>query len=264
MDIYNFKYGMGYCARGAAMTALCVMTIVNVYGFSASSKQTDDRLMTEKEKYEVLDSVCAVLGESIYDSNVYGMKLDNGYLLSQREELADSLAGLLKHRGKKTHTFEDVFVRRRHLPYAKIACKHDNSVYTSTYELHKLNPLSGYDSGDFCDFTDGISLDVSVTTHIERPPYEGGVIAVESLRITDAASRDVIKDVRESVRDIKAELISNPEYEVRFSLTFDYDGSSYEVTGVVLSPKIFRKYMTSYEASMEFRKKYGLKVRKVE
>lgn len=34
--------------------------------------------MTEKEKYEVLDSVCAVLGESIYDSNVYGMKLDNG------------------------------------------------------------------------------------------------------------------------------------------------------------------------------------------
>lgn len=87
---------------------------------------------------------------------------------------------------------------------------------------------------------------------------------MESLRITDAASRDVIKDVRESVRDIKAELISNPEYEVRFSLTFDYDGSSYEVTGVVLSPKIFRKYMTGYEASMEFRKKYGLKVRKVE
>lgn len=42
-----------------------------------------------------------------------------------------------------------------HLPYAKIACKHDNSVYTSMYELHKLNPLSGYDSGDFCDFTDG-------------------------------------------------------------------------------------------------------------
>ena len=80
MNIFNFKYGMGYCARGAAMTALCVMTIVNVYGFSASSKQTDDRLMTEKEKYEVLDSVCAVLGESIYDSNVYGMKLDNGYL----------------------------------------------------------------------------------------------------------------------------------------------------------------------------------------
>lgn len=64
---------------------------------------------------------------------------------------------------------------------------------------------------------------------------------MESLRITDAASRDVIKDVRESVRDTKAELISNPEYEVRFSLTFDYDGSSYEVTGVVLSPKIFRK-----------------------
>lgn len=89
-------------------------------------------------------------------------------------------------------------------------------------------------------------------------------MAVESLRITDAASRDVIKDVRESVRDIKAELISNPEYEVRFSLTFDYDGSSYEVTGVVLPLKIFRKYMTSYEASMEFRKKYGLKVRKVE
>lgn len=87
---------------------------------------------------------------------------------------------------------------------------------------------------------------------------------MESLRITDAASRDVIKDVRESVRDIKAELISNPEYEVRFSLTFDYDGSSYEVMGVVLSLKIFRKYMTSYEASMEFRKKYGLKVRKVE
>lgn len=87
---------------------------------------------------------------------------------------------------------------------------------------------------------------------------------MESLRITDAASRDVIKDVRESVRDIKAELISNPEYEVRFSLTFDYDDSSYEVTGVVLLPKIFRKYMTSYEASMEFRKKYGLKVRKVE
>lgn len=87
---------------------------------------------------------------------------------------------------------------------------------------------------------------------------------MESLRITDAASRDVIKDVRESVRDIEAELISNPEYEVRFSLTFDYDGSSYEVTGVVLSPKILRKYMTSYEASTEFRKKYGLKVRKVE
>lgn len=87
---------------------------------------------------------------------------------------------------------------------------------------------------------------------------------MESLRITDAVSRYVIKDVRESVRDIKAELISNPEYEVRFSLTFDYDGSSYEVTGVVLSPKILRKYMTSYEASMEFRKKYGLKVRKVE
>lgn len=38
MDIYNFKYAMGYCARGAAMTALCVMTIVNVYGFSDSSK----------------------------------------------------------------------------------------------------------------------------------------------------------------------------------------------------------------------------------
>lgn len=87
---------------------------------------------------------------------------------------------------------------------------------------------------------------------------------MESLRITNAASRDVIKDVRESVRDIKAELISNPEYKVRFSLTFDYGGSSYEVTGVVLSPKILRKYMTSYEASMEFRKKYGLKVRKVE
>ena len=155
MDIYNFKYGMGYCARGAAMTALCVMTIVNVYGFSDSSKQTDDRLMTEKEKYEVLDSVCAVLGESIYDSYVYETKLDNGYLLSQREELADSLVRMLEHRGKKTHTFEDVFVRRRHLPYAKIACKHDNSVYTSTYELHKLNPLFGYDSGDFCDFTDG-------------------------------------------------------------------------------------------------------------
>lgn len=111
--------------------------------------------MTEKEKYEVLDSVCAVLGESIYDSNVYETKLDNSYLLSQREELADSLVRMLEHRGKKTHTFEDIFVRRRHLPYAKIACKHDNSVYTSTYELHKLNPLSGYDSGDFCDFTDG-------------------------------------------------------------------------------------------------------------
>lgn len=103
-----------------------------------------------------------------------------------------------------------------------------------------------------------------MATHIERPPYEGGVIAVESLRITDAASRDVIKDVRESVRDIKAELISNPEYEVRFSLMFDYDGSSYEMTGVVLSPENSRKHMTSYEASMEFRKKYGLKVRKVE
>lgn len=49
----------------------------------------------------MLDSVCAVLGESIYDSSVYGMKLDNSYLLSQREELADSLAGLLKHRERK-------------------------------------------------------------------------------------------------------------------------------------------------------------------
>lgn len=166
MNIFNFKYGMGYCSRGVAMTALCVMTIVNVYGFSASSKQTDDRLMTEKEKYEVLDSVCAVLGESIYDSYVYETKLDKGYLLSQREELADSLFRMLEHRGKKTHTFEDVFVRRRHLPYAKIACKNDNSVYTSTYELHKLNPLSGYDSGDFCDFVDGTSLNVSVATHI--------------------------------------------------------------------------------------------------
>lgn len=37
--------------------------------------------MTEKEKYEVLDSVCAVLGESIYDSYVYETKLDNSYLL---------------------------------------------------------------------------------------------------------------------------------------------------------------------------------------
>ena len=71
-------------------------------------------------------------------------------------------------------------------------------------------------------------------------------MAVESLRITDAASRDVIKDVRESVRDIKAELISNPEYEVRFSLTFDYGGSLFEGTGGVLSPKIFRKDITSY------------------
>ena len=102
MNIFSFKYGMGYCSRGVAMTALCVMTIVNVYGFSASSKQTDDRLMTEKEKYEVLDSVCAVLGESIYDSYVYETKLDNGYLLSQREELADSLFRMLEHRGKKT------------------------------------------------------------------------------------------------------------------------------------------------------------------
>lgn len=49
----------------------------------------------------MLDSVCAVLGESIYDSNVYGMKLDNGYLLSQREELADSLSGLLEHGERK-------------------------------------------------------------------------------------------------------------------------------------------------------------------
>lgn len=57
--------------------------------------------MTEKEKYEVLDSVCAVLGESVYDSNVYGMKLDNSYLLSQREELADSLVRMLEHRERK-------------------------------------------------------------------------------------------------------------------------------------------------------------------
>lgn len=105
MDIYNFKYGMGYCARGAAMTALCVMTIVNVYGFSASSKQTDERLMTEKEKYEVLDSVCAVLGESIYDSYVYETKLDNSYLLSQREELADSLVRAVETQGKENAYF---------------------------------------------------------------------------------------------------------------------------------------------------------------
>lgn len=50
----------------------------------------------------MLDSVCAVLGESIYDSYVYETKLDNGYLLSQREELADSLFRMLEHRGKKT------------------------------------------------------------------------------------------------------------------------------------------------------------------
>ena len=56
--------------------------------------------MTEKEKYEVLDSVCAVLGESIYDSYVYETKLNNSYLLSQREELADSLVRVMDHRGK--------------------------------------------------------------------------------------------------------------------------------------------------------------------
>ena len=87
---------------------------------------------------------------------------------------------------------------------------------------------------------------------------------MESLRVTDGARRGVLNDLRGRVRGIKAVRVSKTEYVGGLSLTFDYDGSSYEVTGVVLSPKIFRKYMTSYEASMEFRKKYGLKVRKVE
>ena len=29
MNIFNFRYDMGYCARGAAMAAFSVMTIVN-------------------------------------------------------------------------------------------------------------------------------------------------------------------------------------------------------------------------------------------
>ena len=50
--------------RSIVVAILGMIATVQVCAFSVFSSQSDDRLMTEKEKYEVLDSVCAALGMS--------------------------------------------------------------------------------------------------------------------------------------------------------------------------------------------------------
>lgn len=248
--------------RSIVVAILGMIATVQVCAFSVFSSQSDDRLMTEKEKYEVLDSVCAVLGMSIYDDYIITFDIKNEYHISEREVLADSLIKVLEYRGKKKYDAVS-YAERNHFPYAKITCKKYNSIYKSSYELHKLNPMPRMGAGDFCDFKDGTLLDLSVYTDIECPPYEGGIIMIQSLKIIDKNSRETIKNLTDRVYNIKAELINNPEYEIRYSFNFDYDGSSYEVSGSVVSGKVLNKYMTSYNTSMEFRDKYGMKLKKI-
>lgn len=248
--------------RSIVSAILGMVAAVQVCAFGVFSSQSDDRLMTEKEKYEVLDSVCAVLGMSIYDDYIITFDIKNEYHISEREVLADSLIKVLEYRGKKKYDAVS-YAERRHFPYAKITCKKYNSIYKSSYELHKLNPMSRMGAGDFYDFKDGTLLDLSVYTDIECPPYEGGIIMIQSLKIIDKNSRETIKNLTDRVYNIKAELINNPEYEIKYSFNFDYDGSSYEVSGYVVSRKVLNKYMTSYNASMEFIDKYGMKLKKI-
>lgn len=248
--------------RNIVAAILGMVAAVQVCAFGVFSSQSDDRLMTEKEKYEVLDSVCAVLGMSIYDDYIITFDIKNEYHISEREVLADSLIKVLEYRGKKKYDAVS-YAERNHFPYAKITCKKYNSIYKSSYELHKLNPMPRMGAGDFCDFKDGTLLDLSVYTDIECPPYEGGIIMIQSLKIIDKNSRETIKNLTDRVYNIKAELINNPEYEIKYSFNFDYDGSSYEVSGYVVSGTVLNKYMTSYNASMEFRDKYGMKLKKI-
>ncbi len=248
--------------RSIVSAILDMVAAVQLCAFGVFSSQSDDRLMTEKEKYEVLDSVCAVLGMSIYDDYIITFDIKNEYHMSEREVLADSLIKVLEYKGKKKYDAVS-YAERNHFPYAKITCKKYNSIYKSSYELHKLNPMSRMGAGDFYDFKDGTLLDLSVYTDIECPPYEGGIIMIQSLKIIDKNSRETIKNLTDRVYNIKAELINNPEYEIRYSFNFDYDGSSYEVSGSVVSRKVLNKYMTSYNASMEFRDKYGMKLKKI-
>lgn len=248
--------------RNIVSAILGMIAAVHVCAFGVFSSQSDDRLMTEKEKYEVLDSVCAALGMSIYDGYIITFEFKNEYHMSEREVLADSLIKVLEYRGKKKYDAVS-YAERSHFPYAKITCKKYNSIYKSSYGLHKLNPMSRMGAGDFCYFKDGTLLDLRVDTEIECPPYEGGIIMVESFKILDENSRETINNLTDRVYNIKAELINNPEYEIRYSFNFDYDGSSYEVSGSVVSGKVLKKYMTSYNASMEFRDKYGMKLKKI-
>lgn len=248
--------------RSIVSAILGMVAAVQVCAFGVFSSQSDDRLMTEKEKYEVLDSVCAVLGMSIYDGYIITFEFKNEYHMSEREVLADSLIKVLEYRGKKKYDAVS-YAERNHFPYAKITCKKYNSIYKSSYELHKLNPMSRMGAGDFYDFKDGTLLDLSVYTDIECPPYEDGIIMIQSLKIIDKNSRETIKNLTARVYNIKAELINNPEYEIKYSFNFDYEGSSYEVSGYVVSGTVLNKYMTSYNASMEFRDKYGMKLKKI-
>lgn len=61
--------------RSIVVAILGMIATVQVCAFSVFSSQSDDRLMTEKEKYEVLDSVCAALGMSIYDGYIIILNL---------------------------------------------------------------------------------------------------------------------------------------------------------------------------------------------
>lgn len=127
--------------RSIVSAILGMVAAVQLCAFGVFSSQSDDRLMTEKEKYEVLDSVCAALGMSIYDGYIITFEFKNEYHMSEREVLADSLIKVLEYKGKKKYDAVS-YAERRHFPYAKITCKKYNSIYKSSYELHKLNPMS--------------------------------------------------------------------------------------------------------------------------
>lgn len=226
----------------------------------SSQPQSDDRLMTEKEKYEVLDSLCAVTGWSIYDHYVYSMDIANDYLLSEREELADSLMGVLNKSNKNLSMQSHNLWFKRRRASVKMTCKMDNSSFKSTYELHKLNPQNRYGLGDFVEFEEGKRFDVNVNVDIARPPYEEGLIVVSAVRLVNDYG-DLIEELTPKVYDIKAELLSNPKLNVVYSFKFDYKGSSYEISGHVVSPEYLR--VTSIETAEAEQARYRAKLKKI-